>query len=117
MIAFLLWCVLFVLCWPVALVALVLYPLMWLFLLTPRFGDLLGRWRWRRLRFIFDFPGALPGLFGSSMRRLFCAAFSFARSLLSGPASCLPSFLYIALCPLIGLCLRIRLREGDSGEC
>jgi len=36
MIAFLLWCVLFVLCWPVALVALVLYPLVWLFLLPFR---------------------------------------------------------------------------------
>jgi hypothetical protein len=36
MMAFLLWCVLFVLCWPVALVALVLYPLVWLFLLPFR---------------------------------------------------------------------------------
>ena len=36
MIALLLWCVLFVLCWPVALVALVLYPLVWLFLLPFR---------------------------------------------------------------------------------
>jgi len=36
MIAFLLWCVLFVLYWPVALVALVLYPLVWLFLLPFR---------------------------------------------------------------------------------
>jgi hypothetical protein len=31
---FLLWCILFVLCWPVALLALVLYPLVW-FLLLP----------------------------------------------------------------------------------
>ncbi|MGA9528152.1 MAG: hypothetical protein WBS24_08555 [Terriglobales bacterium] len=36
MFAFLLWCVLFVLCWPVALVALVLYPLVWLVLLPFR---------------------------------------------------------------------------------
>jgi len=34
MIIFLLWCVLFVLCWPVALIAL--YPLVWLFLLPFR---------------------------------------------------------------------------------
>jgi hypothetical protein len=27
---FLLWCILLVLCWPLALVALVLYPLVWL---------------------------------------------------------------------------------------
>ncbi|HKO03954.1 MAG TPA: hypothetical protein VJW51_04360 [Candidatus Acidoferrales bacterium] len=33
---FLLWCILFVLCWPVALVALVLYPLVWLLLLPFR---------------------------------------------------------------------------------
>jgi hypothetical protein len=33
---FLLWCLLFVICWPVALVALVLYPLVWLLLLPFR---------------------------------------------------------------------------------
>lgn len=33
---FLLWCLLFILCWPVALLALVLYPLVWLFLLPFR---------------------------------------------------------------------------------
>jgi len=33
---FLLWCILFVLCWPLALVALVLYPIVWLFLLPFR---------------------------------------------------------------------------------
>jgi hypothetical protein len=36
MIKFLLWCVLFVLCWPLALAALFLYPLVWLFLLPFR---------------------------------------------------------------------------------
>ena len=30
MAAFLLWCILFVLCWPLAIVALVLYPVVWL---------------------------------------------------------------------------------------
>ena len=33
---FLLWCVLLVLCWPLALVALALYPLVWLLLLPFR---------------------------------------------------------------------------------
>ena len=33
---FLLWCILLVLCWPLALVALVLYPLVWLLLLPFR---------------------------------------------------------------------------------
>ncbi len=36
MVTFLLWCILFVLCWPLALLALVLYPLIWLFLLPFR---------------------------------------------------------------------------------
>jgi len=36
MIAFLVWCILFVICWPLALVALLLYPLIWLFLLPFR---------------------------------------------------------------------------------
>jgi len=36
MFAFLLWCILFVLCWPLALLALVLYPFIWLVLLPFR---------------------------------------------------------------------------------
>jgi len=33
---FLLWCILLVLCWPLALLALVLYPIVWLLLLPFR---------------------------------------------------------------------------------
>jgi hypothetical protein len=36
MVKFLLWCILLVLCWPLALVALVLYPLVWILLLPFR---------------------------------------------------------------------------------
>jgi hypothetical protein len=36
MIAFLLWLLLLVVCWPLALLALVLYPLLWLLLLPFR---------------------------------------------------------------------------------
>jgi hypothetical protein len=36
MFTFLLWCILFVLCWPLALLALILYPLVWLLLLPFR---------------------------------------------------------------------------------
>ncbi len=36
MIGFLLWCMLLLLCWPLALLALVLYPLVWLILLPFR---------------------------------------------------------------------------------
>jgi hypothetical protein len=34
--SFLLWCLLFVVCWPLALLALVLYPIVWLLLLPFR---------------------------------------------------------------------------------
>ena len=40
MIKFLLWCLLFIFCWPVALVALVMYPLVWLVLLPFRLAGL-----------------------------------------------------------------------------
>jgi hypothetical protein len=36
MFSFLVWCLLFVLCWPLALLALVLYPIVWLLLLPFR---------------------------------------------------------------------------------
>ena len=36
MVKFLLWCILLVLCWPLALIALVLYPVVWLLLLPFR---------------------------------------------------------------------------------
>jgi hypothetical protein len=36
MLKFLLWCILFVLCWPLALLALILYPIVWLVLLPFR---------------------------------------------------------------------------------
>ena len=40
MIAFLLWCLLFVVCWPVAILAAVLYPLVWLLLLPFRLAGI-----------------------------------------------------------------------------
>jgi hypothetical protein len=36
MVKILLWCILFVLCWPLALLLLVLYPVVWLVLLPFR---------------------------------------------------------------------------------
>jgi hypothetical protein len=36
MFTFLLWCILFILCWPLAVLALVVYPLVWLLLLPFR---------------------------------------------------------------------------------
>ncbi|PYV51342.1 MAG: hypothetical protein DMG92_04750 [Acidobacteria bacterium] len=40
MIAFLLWCMLFVMCWPVALLALIAYPFVWLLLLPFRIAGI-----------------------------------------------------------------------------
>jgi hypothetical protein len=36
MLTFILWCILFVLCWPLALFALILYPIVWVLLLPFR---------------------------------------------------------------------------------
>jgi hypothetical protein len=36
MVGFLLWCLLFVVCWPLALLAVIAYPLVWLMLLPFR---------------------------------------------------------------------------------
>jgi hypothetical protein len=36
MIKFLLWCILLVLCWPLAVLVLILYPLVWILLLPFR---------------------------------------------------------------------------------
>jgi hypothetical protein len=40
MITFLLWCILFVLCWPLALLALIAYPFIWLILLPFRIAGI-----------------------------------------------------------------------------
>jgi hypothetical protein len=43
MVKFLLWCILFILSWPLAILALILYPLVWLILLPFRiFGIAVG---------------------------------------------------------------------------
>ena len=36
MFTFLLWCILFVMCWPLAIAALFIYPIVWLILLPFR---------------------------------------------------------------------------------
>jgi hypothetical protein len=40
MLKFLLWLILFVMCWPVALLALILYPFVWLVLLPFRLAGI-----------------------------------------------------------------------------
>lgn len=40
MFTFLLWCILFVLCWPLALFALIIYPFVWIALLPFRLAGI-----------------------------------------------------------------------------
>ena len=56
MVRFLLWCILLVLCWPVALLALILYPLVWLILLPFRLVGIAVTGVLELLRGIILFP-------------------------------------------------------------
>ena len=61
MIKFLLWCILFVLCWPLALLALVLYPIVWLFLLPFRLVGIAVDGVFSLLRAVLTLPARLLG--------------------------------------------------------
>lgn len=56
MIKFLLWCILLVICWPLALLALVLYPIVWLLLLPFRLVGIAVEGALDLLRAIFTLP-------------------------------------------------------------
>jgi hypothetical protein len=58
---FLLWLILFVLCWPLALVALVLYPFVWLVLLPFRLVGIAVSGVFELLRAILFLPARLLG--------------------------------------------------------
>ena len=53
---FLLWCILLVLCWPLALLALILYPLAWLLLLPFRLVGIVFDGVFELLRSIIMLP-------------------------------------------------------------
>ena len=57
----LLWLILFVLCWPIALLALVLYPLVWLILLPFRLLGIVVDGAFEFLRALFMLPARLLG--------------------------------------------------------
>ncbi len=59
MLKFLLWCVLLVLCWPLALLALVLYPIVWLLLLPFRIAGIAVEGVLAFLRALFLLPARL----------------------------------------------------------
>ena len=56
MVKFLLFCILLVLCWPLALMALVLYPLIWIVLLPFRIVGIAVEGVLDLIRAIFLFP-------------------------------------------------------------
>ena len=62
---FLLWCILLVLCWPVALLALVLYPLVWLLLLPFRLVGIAVDGVFELLRAVMMLPARVVGGPGS----------------------------------------------------
>ena len=61
MVGFLLWVLLFVLCWPLALLALVLYPVVWLVLLPFRLVGIAVDGVFGLLRAILTLPARLLG--------------------------------------------------------
>lgn len=63
---FLLWCILLVLCWPLALLALVIYPLVWLLLLPFRIVGIVVGGAFEFLKAVIYLPGRIlrgPGRF------------------------------------------------------
>lgn len=58
---FLLWLILFVLCWPLALLALILYPFVWLLLLPFRLIGIAVTGVFELLRAILLLPARLLG--------------------------------------------------------
>jgi hypothetical protein len=53
---FLIWCILLVLCWPLALLALILYPLVWLCLLPFRLAGIAVEGALALVRALFTLP-------------------------------------------------------------
>jgi hypothetical protein len=61
MIKFLLWCLLLVICWPLALLALVLYPLVWVITLPFRLVGIAVGGVFELLRAILFLPARVLG--------------------------------------------------------
>jgi hypothetical protein len=59
MVGFFLWCILFFLCWPLALLALVVYPIVWLILLPFRIVGIAVGGVLSFLRGLFFLPGRM----------------------------------------------------------
>ena len=63
------WCILFVLCWPVALLALVLWPIVWILLLPFRLVGIAVDAVFAFLRAVLFLPARLLGYRSSATKR------------------------------------------------
>lgn len=61
MLKFVAWCILFILCWPLALVALIAYPFVWLILLPFRLLGIAVDAVFELLKAILFLPARLLG--------------------------------------------------------
>ncbi|MFA9273623.1 MAG: hypothetical protein ACEQSE_02000 [Candidatus Aquirickettsiella gammari] len=61
MLGFLLWIIVFVLCWPIALLALLLYPIVWLILLPFRLIGITVDAVFELIRVIIFLPARILG--------------------------------------------------------
>jgi hypothetical protein len=59
MVTLLLWCILLVLCWPLAILALILYPIVWLLLLPFRLAGIAVTGALELVRAIIFLPGRI----------------------------------------------------------
>ena len=59
MLTFILWCILLVLCWPLALAALILYPLVWLLSLPLRLVGIAVDGALQMVRAVITLPARL----------------------------------------------------------
>lgn len=69
MLTFLIWCVLFVVCWPLALLALILWPVIWLLSLPLRLVGITFEAVFELLRAVLLLPARLLGYRDASERR------------------------------------------------
>jgi hypothetical protein len=63
------WCILFVLCWPVALLALLLWPIVWLVSLPFRLVGITFEALFALLRAVLFLPARILGYRSSAARR------------------------------------------------
>ncbi len=61
MVKFILWLILLILCWPLAILALILYPFVWLILLPFRLVGFAVEGVFGLIRGLFLLPGRLLG--------------------------------------------------------